>query len=114
MERLFRRAGSVEYSARLRAAVRHVFDTEGVSMRHHRLVAAAAALVATAALIPVTGANATDATDATAATSQQENDTGGEYVVAFDTANQDQALGAITDAGGVVMDVLAPVGLALV
>ena len=82
-------------------------------MRHHRLVAAAA-LVATAALIPVTGANATDATDATAATSQQENDTGGEYVVAFDTANQDQALQAISDAGGVVMDVLAPVGLALV
>jgi subtilisin family serine protease len=79
-------------------------------MRHHRLVAAAA-LVATAALIPVAGANASDTSDAT---SQQENDTGGEYVVAFDTANQDQALQAITDAGGVVMDVLAPVGLALV
>jgi subtilisin family serine protease len=72
---------------------------------------AAAALVATAALIPVAGA---DASDETAATPQQENDTGGEYVVAFDTANQDQALQAIADAGGVVMDVLAPVGLALV
>ena len=79
-------------------------------MRHHRLVIAAA-LAASTALIPVTGAVATDAT---AATSQQENDTGGEYVVAFESANQEQALQAISDAGGVVMDVLAPVGLALV
>ncbi len=80
-------------------------------MRNHRL-AVAAALVAATALIPVAGAAARS--DASAAASQQENDTGGEYVVAFDTANQDQALQAIADAGGVVMDVLAPVGLALV
>ena len=80
-------------------------------MRHHRLVVAAA-LVATDGLDP--SGRRRRRSDATAATSQQENDTGGEYVVAFDTANQDQALQAIADAGGVVMDVLAPVGLALV
>ena len=44
----------------------------------------------------------------------EQPDEGGEYVVAFDAANQEQALQAIADAGGVVIDVLAPVGLALV
>lgn len=78
----------------------------------HRTSTVLVALGATFGLLPVVTANAQPRSSVAPRASTDE--AGGEYVVAFDTANQDAALAAVEAAGGVVVDVQEAIGLALV
>jgi subtilisin family serine protease len=73
-------------------------------------VVAVAALTAVVA-VPITSHADGASTRAPAAIGR---DDGGEYVVAYDTSQAEQAMQAIADAGGTVVDVQSQVGLALV
>jgi lantibiotic leader peptide-processing serine protease len=80
----------------------------------HRTSALAVALAATMAVSAAGAQAGSTGADATEQPNQAEPSSGGEYVVAFDVANEDAAMQAIAEAGGVVVDVQEQIGLALV
>src|SRR5262245_27433570 len=81
-------------------------------MNHHRPVIALAGL----ALLLSSGVASAHSDDASTAraTARQQAAGGGEFVVGLDLAQRDAALAAIAAAGGVVVDELDQLGLALV
>ena len=80
----------------------------------HRSAVIAVACTAVLATSGVAGAERPTSRAPARAPASEAQDSGGEYVVAFDTSSQDAALAAIADAGGVVVDVQEQIGLALV
>ncbi len=82
-------------------------------MRYHRPVIALAGLAALLLSGGVASANSGGDSAARSAARQQSAG-GGEYMVGFDLANRDAALAAIASSGGIVVDEIDQLGLALV
>lgn len=67
-----------------------------------------------ASAAPASDASASQSTRSAAAAKQAAGASSEEFVVAFDPADQDEALAAVVDAGGTVLDITESAGLTLV